>query len=166
MPNTSAVALPYPAASDPPDGPGAIYNLATTLDGLLGAKTFAPVIAGGGGAALGTSGGSDGSYIRVGKHVTAKGRLLFGSGASFGTGTATVSNLPASIDTNHSTGYGWFQSGGTSVPCMFTPADSANMAIRPIIGGSGSFSTLGTASAIGTPAQSSALIFTLDLLLA
>lgn len=123
-----------------------------------------PGIGGGGGATLGANGFGDGTFFRVGKHTTIKGRLVFGSSASFGGGTATVNGLGITIDTAHSTGYGAFvPTSGSPVPVVFTPMDGANMVIRPVMGNGSAATYLGVGFNLGTPPQSSVLLFTLDL---
>lgn len=168
MGSTPKLALPYPDGGDPPDVPGDMYNLALALENAIAGGVWGPTLGGGNGATLGSSPGYDGTYSLFGKHVVAKGRLVFGSSASFGTGTATISSLPGTIDTAHSSGYGMFlPPSGDPVPVFFNAIDGANLAIRPVKSSTpGSVAGLGIAFNIGTPAQSSQLIFTLDLTLA
>ncbi len=169
---TTAKGLRYPAGTTgvPPDVVGDIRNLAQDVDPQLATVGgWLPAFGGGAGAALGANSVTDGQYTLVGKSLQLRGRILFGSSASFGAGTATISGFPngLTIDQFHNTGYGYYQSGSTYVPCAFTYLDGANMAIRPhISGGSGSTSTLGAGFNIGTPTQSSVLIFTFDLTVA
>lgn len=168
MPGTTPnLAFRYPLATEAPDGPGGMLALATDVDNALKGVNWFPSLGGGSGATVGSGGGSDGKYTQIGKHVSAKGRLLFGSSASFGAGTATVSNLPGPIDTQHSTGYGFYiPTSGNPIPVFLTPFDGANMVIRPVQSSTaGSVSSLAIASTIGTPAQSAVLLFTLDLVL-
>lgn len=167
MPTTPKLGLRYPSASDAPDGPGAFFNLATDVENTLGGGSWAPRL-GGSGATMGGNAGSDGTFFASGKHVTAKGRIVFGSSASFGGGVATVTSLPNTIDVSHSTGYGFYlPTSGNPVPVFFVGVDGANLAIRPVQGsGAGSPTTLGLGFNLGTPPQSSQMIFTLDLTLA
>lgn len=105
---TPKAALPFPDASDAPDGPGAIYALATKLDGILGGSNWQPLL-GGTGASGGANPAGDGSYLRIGRLAFFSGRIVFGASASFGTGTAAIINFPFGLDMNHATGKGHFQ---------------------------------------------------------
>lgn len=163
MPTTPNLALPYPAATAAPDVPGDVFALANSLDGILGGGIWVPALGGGFGAAIGANPATGGRFLAIGKHVTAKGYIAFGAGASFGTGTATLTGLPVTMNTDLSNGYGWYQNGGTLIPVHFTPLDGANLAIRPVVSNGTSVALLGTGPNIGTPPQSSVLRFALDL---
>jgi hypothetical protein len=64
-----------------------------SLEGFLNQGTYGPAI-GGTGFTTGTSGGTNGYWTRLGQRVTYNGRILFGSSASWGTGSPRSSGSP------------------------------------------------------------------------
>jgi hypothetical protein len=164
-------AFRVPGPTDAPDGPGAIFNLATDVDNLIvSAGLWTPALGGGSGASIGTGGTVSGKYLRIGKHINAKGRIVFGTGASFGAGNATIAGLPGSIDSTLSSGYGTYYTTAAPTfgnPVLFSGTDGANLVIRAIVSQpSGSLTNFAGGSSLGTPAANSMLIFALDLVLA
>jgi hypothetical protein len=156
----------YPLSTEAADGSGGMLALATDLDNaFIVASTWTPAIGGGSGAAIGANPVVYGNYFRIGKYVQARGRIIFGSSASFGTGAATVTGFPATIDTARATssGYGTFINGTTTYPVSFQIADGSNMQIRVPQGASTGNISAGYAFALGAPAQSTELRFVLDL---
>jgi hypothetical protein len=170
MPNTPVLGLPYPAASVPPDIPGDIYNLAVGLEnGPLAQGVFGPGF-GGTGATLGATGGTSGYYVRTGKRMTYFGRLLFGSSASWGTGSAVVTglNLAGDFNTSIVDGTGWFDcgpNGGANanqrINIKLTPLNGSQFYIHVA-----NTSPLGSAFSLPGPAQSAELHFKIDGVLA
>jgi hypothetical protein len=164
---TSNNGFRYPLATEAPDGPGAILALASDLDAsFIVAGTWTPTLGGGSGAAIGANPVVYGNYFRIGKSVQARGRIIFGSSASFGTGAATISGFPAVIDVsrNTSSGYGMFVNGVNTTPVVLQVADGSNMQIRTLVSqAAGSNVSGGYGYALGTPPQSSELRFVLDL---
>lgn len=157
MPTTPNNALRYPSPGDAPDGPGAIYNLASDVDNFLGYGTWTPVL-GGTGAGLGSGGTTTGSWSRTSKQLTYSGRLAFGSGGSFGTGTPALLGWGASLNTALAMGTGIYvpASGGNALPVMLHPINPSQMVIRILVN-----NTYGYAYAV-TPAQSDLLLFTIN----
>jgi hypothetical protein len=158
--------LRYPGPTDPPDGAGAVANLAADLDALLGGQSAPPAI-GGTGANVGTSGGSDGSCLKIGKFGIWRGKLTFGSSASWGTTVTKLAGFPIGIDPGRSSGIAFWQKadGSYLVPFLLVGVDAATMQLRTISGnGTGQFSNLGFPSQIGNPDQSSTLTVIGDLL--
>jgi hypothetical protein len=93
----------YPAATDPPDGPGGLFNLASDVDAALISGTWTPVL-GGTGASSGSGATIEGTYTRTIKGWQFNGTFLLGSGASFGSGTAAI-NLPVNLKNAVGTGF-------------------------------------------------------------
>lgn len=77
MPTTPNLALPYPALSDPANGPVAFQNLATSLDSLIGGAwtAYTPTILG---WTIG-NGTAAGRYKQIGKTVFFEALLTLGS---------------------------------------------------------------------------------------
>lgn len=152
-----------PLATEPPDAPGQILQLATDLDNaLVLAGTWIPQLGGGSGATVGANAIAEGSFTRIGKHVAAKGRLVFGSTASFGSGAATIAGLPNTMVAARSAGHGHYVSGTSIIPVTFLAVDGANFQIRPLQGNTGN-ATGSYAFSLGTPAQSTELRFAFDM---
>lgn len=159
---------PSGAVGEAPDGPGGMATLADDIDALIQQGNWYPTI-GGSAAAPGANFAQNGKYFRVGKHISAKGRIVFGSSATWGTGTPVIAGMPipsGGMDQNLSNGYGTFQ----GIPVILTPVDATYMSIRVMQSAgaaAGTNTNLGTAAAqsLGTPPQSSILRVTLDITL-
>jgi hypothetical protein len=161
LPNTPILGLPYPAATDAPDGPGAIYALETTLEnGPLNQSGWSPGL-GGTGVAVGTSGSTDGYVVRLGKRVSYHGRILFGTSASLGTGTPAVTGLNSygNLDVRYAIGRGWYHPvSGAPTSLLLVPQNGSQFLV--LIGSTGA-----SAGSI-TPAQNDQLHFVVDGILA
>jgi hypothetical protein len=167
MAKTPKLGFRIPGPTDPPDGPGGISNLGTDLDDFLASTAWFPGI--GNGGVVGTNGGSTGSFMRTGSHMTAKGQIGFGSTASWGNpGSATITSLPLITPMNQalSTGYGRFTpAGGTPIAVQFIPhPNGTDFYIAPVMGAAaGSPAPLGSAFQLGAIPQSSTLTMVLDI---
>lgn len=146
MPTSTLFGLPFPAASDAPDGPGAFYALINGMEtGAFAAKNWQYAL-GGAGATNGTGGGSDGYASRIGKTVAMSGRIVMGVSSSWGSGVPALTGVNPFGDMNPSFtfGTGWYlrASGANPIQLLFTPVNGSQHVIRLTssgAGGAGSF---------------------------
>jgi hypothetical protein len=134
-----------------------------TLETILHQGTWAPSI-GGTGFTLGTSGGSNGYWTRLGQRVTYNGRILFGSSAAWGTGTPAIISMgnDGTMDTTLSFGTGLYlrASGQPAIPLILTPLSNSSFGM--VIAQAGTSSSL---TAIAAPAQSDQILVRVDAIL-
>jgi hypothetical protein len=130
----------------------------TSLQTLLAQQSWSPGL-GGTGAFIGSTGSSvNGFFSRQGTQVLYQGRLVFGSGATFGTATPYIGgfNLYGDLDVTNTSGYGRYIATNSNIlNIVLHPISGQQLAIR-VAGNNGQTNN---ATTIGNPTQGDQIIF-------